>query len=120
MSEPAGADNLTPFADCRACRFRQNLLLAGRCLPGDCCVVVDSGRQIDRFFRANPQLAFQYLGDPFWERRAIAVRYAPVEALTPLQMLDRFLDSRKTDEARKKLLLQYAEDLIRDADSLTE
>jgi exonuclease SbcD len=40
-----------------------------------------------------------------------------VEALTPVQMLDRFLDTRKTDEARKKLLLQYAEDLIREADS---
>ena len=40
-----------------------------------------------------------------------------VEALTPIQMLDRFLDTRKTDEARKKLLLQYAEDLIREADS---
>ena len=43
-----------------------------------------------------------------------------VEALTPLQMLDRFLDTRKIDEARKKLLLQYAEDVIRDADSLAE
>lgn len=40
-----------------------------------------------------------------------------VEALTPLQMLDRYLDTRQVDDARKKLLLQSAEDLIREADS---
>ncbi len=40
-----------------------------------------------------------------------------VEALTPVQMLDRYLDTRKVEEARKKLLLQYAEDLIREADT---
>ena len=70
-----------PIGDCHGCAFRRNLLLAGRCTPGDACVAVQSGRQIDRFFRNNPQLAVQYLADPFWERRAIAVRYAPQEAL---------------------------------------
>lgn len=83
MLDDQGEDN-TPVGDCRVCAFRGNLLLAGRCMPGDTCVAVDSGRQIDRFFRNNPQLAVNYLSDPFWERRAIAVRYAPVESLTPL------------------------------------
>ena len=83
MFDDQGQDN-TPIGDCRACSFRRSLLLAGRCNPGDSCVAVDSGRQIDRFFRNNPQLAVQYLGDPFWERRAIAVRYSPVEALAAL------------------------------------
>ncbi|MGE5601836.1 MAG: metallophosphoesterase family protein [Nitrososphaerales archaeon] len=43
-----------------------------------------------------------------------------VEALTPVQMLDRYLDTRRVDEAHKKLLLQYAEDLIREADSQSD
>ncbi len=83
MFDDQGQD-ITPIGDCRACSFRRSLLLAGRCTPGDACVAVPSGRQIDRFFRNNPQVAEQYLTDEFWERRAIAVRYAPVEALTPL------------------------------------
>ncbi len=40
-----------------------------------------------------------------------------VEALTPVQMLDRYFETRTVDDARRKLLLQYAEDLIREADS---
>lgn len=83
MLDDQGEDT-TPVADCRVCTFRSTLLLSGRCMPGDMCVAVESGRQIDRFFRNNPQLASHYLADSFWERRAIAVRYAPVEALTPL------------------------------------
>jgi hypothetical protein len=77
--------DITPVADCRACAFRTSLLLGGRCTPGDTCVAASSGRQIDRFFRDNPQVAERYLADPFWERRAIAVRYAPVERLAPLK-----------------------------------
>lgn len=76
--------DITPVANCRDCAFHRSLLLSGRCSPGDACVVVDSGRQIDRFFRKNPQLAAQYLGDVFWERRAVAVRYAPLQLLMPL------------------------------------
>ncbi|HAW39401.1 MAG TPA: (Fe-S) protein [Pseudomonas sp.] len=76
-----GSEDITPLADCRDCSFRGDLLPSGRCTPGDRCVAIHSGRQIDRFFRQNPQLAVHYLADPFWERRAIAVRYAPVEAL---------------------------------------
>ncbi len=71
----------TPTADCRYCSYRMSLLLSGRCSPGDICVKAESGRQIDRFFRINPQYAEVYLRDDFWERRAIAVRYAPVDAL---------------------------------------
>ncbi len=56
----------------------------GRCMPGDTCVFIESGRQIDRFFRLNPAYAEQYLHDNFWEHRAIAVRYAPQKALVEL------------------------------------
>jgi hypothetical protein len=49
--------------------------------PGDACIRAHSGRQIDRFLRANPELAINYLSDIFWERRAIAVRYAPVDTI---------------------------------------
>ncbi|MHC8286917.1 4Fe4S-binding leucine-rich repeat protein [Pseudomonas sp. XS1P51] len=84
MADDPIAD-ITPIADCRACSFHGNLLLSGRCTPGVTCVAVYSGRQIDRFFRNNPQIAVRYLADPFWERRAIAVRYAPVEGLVNLK-----------------------------------
>jgi exonuclease SbcD len=40
-----------------------------------------------------------------------------VEALTPLQVLDRYFDTRKVDEARKKLLLTQAEELMREVDA---
>ncbi|WP_080635020.1 4Fe4S-binding leucine-rich repeat protein [Teredinibacter turnerae] len=79
-----GPDDRTPIADCRFCSYRANLLMSGRCSPGDVCVKVDSGRQIDRFFRFNPQYAEVYLRDDFWERRAIAVRYSPIDALDRL------------------------------------
>lgn len=77
-------DHSRPIGDCRSCRFKSSLLLMEACIPGDCCVQVESGRQIDRFFRRNPHLATQYLNDVFWERRAIAVRYAPVERLSSM------------------------------------
>lgn len=76
--------DLTPMADCRFCPYRASLLLSGRCSPGNICVRVESGRQIDRFFRVNPHFAEVYLRDDFWERRAIAVRYAPVDSLDAL------------------------------------
>ena len=40
-----------------------------------------------------------------------------VEELTPLQVLDRYLDTRKVDAARKSLLLQQADELMRDVDA---
>lgn len=74
----------TPRADCNACDYSTTRLAGGSCKPGDACVVVESGRQIDRFFRNNPDLAQLYLDDHFWERRAIASRYSPIELLTAL------------------------------------
>ncbi len=73
-----------PRADCHACPHRETLLSAGRCTPGDICLIAHSGRQIDRFLRRNPEYAESCLSDPFWERRAIAARYAPLHRITPL------------------------------------
>ena len=66
--------------DCTSCVYRE-LLANGNCEPGEICVSAQSGRQIDRFFRRNPEFAENFLKDLFWERRAIAVRYAPVAVL---------------------------------------
>lgn len=71
-------------AACANCDYREDLLEAGRCQPGDTCVRAHSGRQIDRFLRRNPELAADYVADAFWERRAIAARYAPLESVRPL------------------------------------
>jgi Mg/Co/Ni transporter MgtE len=65
-------------ADCSVCRHRA-LLDDHKCVKGDICVTAQSGRQIDRFLKHNPQFAPEYLHDDFWERRAIASRYAPLE-----------------------------------------
>lgn len=77
-------DDITPRADCYSCRYAVDVLARGDCHPGDICVRAESGRQIDRFFRRNAYLAARYLGDSFWERRAIATRYVPLELLPPL------------------------------------
>ena len=74
----------TPKADWSNCPFYPELPKHEHCIPGDSCVHVESGRQIDRFFRRNPGLADIYLNDSFWERRAIAVRYAAQLLLDPL------------------------------------
>ena len=74
----------TPKADCSNCPYYPELPKYQHCIPGDVCVHVESGRQIDRFFKRNPGLADIYLNDSFWERRAIAVRYAAQELLDPL------------------------------------
>ena len=78
------AERAPPRADCRACAHQETLLTAGRCVPGDVCLVAHSGRQIDRFLRRNPEYAEGCLNDAFWERRAIAVRYAPLERVSAL------------------------------------
>ena len=82
--DPGSKQDEPPIPDCRYCRHRSNLLMSGRCVPGDICVQANSNRQIDRFFRINMQYAEIYLRDDRWERRAIAVRYAPVDALDRL------------------------------------
>jgi len=53
------------LADCSVCPHRA-LLAVGQCVPGDVCVTAQSGRQIDRFLRRNPQFAQDYLQDGFW------------------------------------------------------
>ena len=70
--------------DCATCPQRETLLAAGRCVPGDTCLIAHSGRQIDRFLRHNPEYAEACLDDNFWERRAIAVRYVPLERISAL------------------------------------
>ena len=85
MLKPALSEvEATPKADCSVCPFCETLLPSARCLPGDVCVRAESGRQIDRFLKRNPHLAPDYLHDGFWERRAIAARYAPAEAVLAL------------------------------------
>jgi hypothetical protein len=43
--QQAGTENdLTPLADCSSCKYRDTLLAASSCKPGDCCVVAESGR----------------------------------------------------------------------------
>lgn len=70
--------------DCSACQYQTTLLVQCQCTPGDACIQVKSGRQIDRFLRNNPSLANQYLDNDFWETRAIAVRYASQNELVKL------------------------------------
>jgi hypothetical protein len=95
-------------ADCAGCHHAA-LLAAGQCAPGDRCVVAMSGRQIDRFFRANPAEAEAYLGDDFWERRAIAARYAPLETIDHLmhdadEVVRRVVAGRIPDERLPELI----------------
>jgi hypothetical protein len=79
------AQSTTPvdvrMADCTTCPHRDTLLANGKCVPGDICLIAQSGRQIDRFLRRNREFAEGCLGDFFWERRAIAARYAPLAAV---------------------------------------
>jgi hypothetical protein len=70
--------------DCGRCPHRETVLAAGRCQPGDSCLIAHSGRQIDRFLSRNPEYAEACLNDLFWERRAIAVRYVARERVAEL------------------------------------
>ena len=77
--------NIAPAkGDCASCQYQSTLLVQLQCTPGDACIQVKSGRQIDRFLRNNPSLANQYLDNDFWETRAIAVRYASQNELIKL------------------------------------
>jgi hypothetical protein len=82
LKRHAGASFLAEvvLVDCAICSHRV-LLTQNQCVPGDVCVVAQSGRQIDRFFKLNPSSAPGYLRDLFWERRAIASRYVPLDLL---------------------------------------
>ncbi len=46
---------------CAGCSYFPDYLNSRRCTPGDACIRAHSGRQIDRFLRANPELAHNYL-----------------------------------------------------------
>src|SRR5574343_677168 len=70
---------------CSGCSHYPDFLRAGRCAPGDACIRAHSGRQIDRFLRQNRDEAEKYLDDIFWERRAIAARYAPIDTIFRLK-----------------------------------
>lgn len=105
--------NATPSADCAACPHRDTTLAAGRCLPGDICLIAHSGRQIERFMRRNPEYAEACLTDAFWERRAIAVRYAPSAAIRAL--------AKDPDEAVRRAVATRLKDadllgMMRDSD----
>jgi len=81
---PPGDEYRPPENPCTRCELRADTLADGRCAPGDACLFVDNGRQIDRFLRRNREWAERCLHDAFWERRAIAVKWAPVEAVGAL------------------------------------
>jgi hypothetical protein len=85
------ADNL-----CNGCPYAATLLAGGACDPDDVCIRAISGRRIDRFLRAHSELAESYLGDDFWERRAIAARYAPLDAIRAL--------ARDSDEVVRRVV----------------
>jgi len=63
------AQSITPvdvrMADCTRCVHRDTLLVSGGCVPGDVCLIVQSGRQIDRFLRRNREFAEGCLNDFF-------------------------------------------------------
>jgi hypothetical protein len=52
------------------------LATAGQCRLRHACVQDRYARRIDRFFAWNPELASGYLGHPYFEVRAIAVKHA--------------------------------------------
>ena len=66
---------------CAGCPHAADLLSQGKCRPADACVRSPVGRQIDRFFRANPGIADAYADTSHWERRAIALRYASMSSV---------------------------------------
>ena len=70
---------------CSGCNYNPEYLNSRRCTPGDACIRAHSGRQIDRFLRQNRDEAVHFLDDIFWERRAIAVRYSPVDTIFRLK-----------------------------------
>ena len=99
-------------ADCSACLHRA-LLAEDKCVPGDICLTAQSGRQIDRFLRRNPQVAQDYLNDGFWERRAIAARYAPLELV---RLLPRDVDEVVRRVVASRLSIDELDDYLHDTD----
>lgn len=69
--------------DCSRCAY-QSLREGGQCEPGRACVQDRYARRIDRFLRWNNHLANELLDHPYFEVRAIAVRFADVFRLPAL------------------------------------
>ncbi|MCE1184821.1 MAG: (Fe-S) protein [Rhodocyclales bacterium] len=108
MTDMAAGGLRVVTLECTGCRH-QALHELGQCATGDRCVVAMSGRQIDRFFRANPDEAAAYLDDGFWERRAIAARYAPLDLIDglmhdPDEVVRRVVAGRIPDERLMELI----------------
>lgn len=88
-SRDTDADEIAPIdwqdkpIDCSKCAY-QHLLSTGQCERGRACVQDRYARRIDRFMRWNPTLANELLTHPYFEVRAIAVRYADVFRLPAL------------------------------------
>jgi hypothetical protein len=88
-SRDTDADDIAPIdwqdkpIDCSACAY-QSLLSSGQCERGRACVQDRYARRIDRFLRWNSSLANELLTHPYFEVRAIAVRYADVFRLPAL------------------------------------
>lgn len=69
--------------NCQGCAY-EALLQEGKCQLGRACVQDRYARRIDRFLNWNPHLANELLTHPYFEVRAIAVRYADVFHLPAL------------------------------------
>jgi hypothetical protein len=57
MSDKTKADAGSALGLCSGCGYFPDYLNSHRCTPGDACIRAHSGRQIDRFLRANPDEA---------------------------------------------------------------
>jgi len=69
--------------DCSQCPHRALLEQTG-CAPRWSCVQDRYARRIDRFFSMHPQLADDYLSNPYFEVRAVAAKYADLFRLSAL------------------------------------
>src|SRR5271166_80788 len=69
--------------DCARCPVTQGENRA-LCKLGHACVEDRYARRIDRFFRWNESTAHAWLTHPYFEVRAIAVRFASLFRVTPL------------------------------------
>lgn len=89
ISRDTDAEDIAPMdwlgrpIDCGICPF-QAMAADGRCKLGHACVQDRYARRIDRFMRWHPELANGLLNHPYFEVRAIAVRYADVFRLPAL------------------------------------
>lgn len=111
--EKSARDLAMPIGDCTTCAYRESLFAEGKCKPGDACVAVESGRQIFRFFRKNPDLAVDYMADGFWERRAIVAGFIP---LAELPKLVDDVDATVRRSVARRISVMYLSRLMDDPD----